>query len=568
MTKLAWLVFLSFPLFSQTFSLPSGPSLPDACKVGDLFFSTSQPPGKNIFGCIPANSWVAESVGKELFTATGRKTVARTALSKLEEQVSLRDFGCAGNGIIDDSACVSAWLSDVISHHRRGFCPDGVYKVTTPITYRVNSNGGDDNNFTGTVIQGVRGGCSLMWSQNGTGVMITLVGSRGMQQEKVTITGIRFVRDNVSTGASAALLRLDGIAGLFLNQNDFEGPILNQAHTLWLSATQQGEIGGNNFTGAGILYDDPLKTGATGPLEIHGSNVAGMGNHYFFEHKGGDSWLHNNHMVQGGACIYSDTGVTKPPFSTIVATDNHCENMSVVGFYINGSELYAKGNQIYMSEGIPAIDTVIGRSWIDLNHIGGGDIIFRSGACAGADPALTFCRIFGNDYYGSLLDHTAYHQVQNFMNIKAGNNPRSTISSRLEDPLKITTFQIGGSVKLLDLQGNNHQPQNVSESLSATGNGTATFTLGTGSAHDFGIQSSTAQDHLSVIKDGVEYIRATPANTTFAKPITLAGSPLAALGNPPNGTIQLCTDCTVTNPCAAKGTGALAKRLNNVWVCN
>jgi hypothetical protein len=40
------------------------------------------------------------------------------------------------------------------------------------------------------------------------------------------------------------------------------------------------------------------------------------------------------------------------------------------------------------------------------------------------------------------------------------------------------------------------------------------------------------------------------------------------LGTPTNGTIMYCSNCTITNPCAGGGTGALAKRLNGVWVCN
>ncbi len=35
-----------------------------------------------------------------------------------------------------------------------------------------------------------------------------------------------------------------------------------------------------------------------------------------------------------------------------------------------------------------------------------------------------------------------------------------------------------------------------------------------------------------------------------------------------NGDMAYCTDCTIANPCAAAGTGALAKRLNGVNVCN
>lgn len=42
----------------------------------------------------------------------------------------------------------------------------------------------------------------------------------------------------------------------------------------------------------------------------------------------------------------------------------------------------------------------------------------------------------------------------------------------------------------------------------------------------------------------------------------------ASLGTPLNGTFLYCADCTIANPCAGSGTGAFAKRLNGVWVCN
>jgi hypothetical protein len=42
----------------------------------------------------------------------------------------------------------------------------------------------------------------------------------------------------------------------------------------------------------------------------------------------------------------------------------------------------------------------------------------------------------------------------------------------------------------------------------------------------------------------------------------------ANLGTPGNGTFVNCSDCTIANPCAGGGTGAFAKRLNGVWVCN
>jgi hypothetical protein len=48
-----------------------------------------------------------------------------------------------------------------------------------------------------------------------------------------------------------------------------------------------------------------------------------------------------------------------------------------------------------------------------------------------------------------------------------------------------------------------------------------------------------------------------PGSTVFAN-----------LGTPGNGVLIYCSDCTVANPCAGSGTGALAKRLNGTWVCN
>lgn len=38
--------------------------------------------------------------------------------------------------------------------------------------------------------------------------------------------------------------------------------------------------------------------------------------------------------------------------------------------------------------------------------------------------------------------------------------------------------------------------------------------------------------------------------------------------NPTNGGVIYCSDCTIANPCNSGGSGAIAKRLNGVQVCN
>lgn len=44
-------------------------------------------------------------------------------------------------------------------------------------------------------------------------------------------------------------------------------------------------------------------------------------------------------------------------------------------------------------------------------------------------------------------------------------------------------------------------------------------------------------------------------------------SAFADLGDLPNGSLLYCADCAATDPCAGRGTGALAKRLNGAWSC-
>jgi hypothetical protein len=56
--------------------------------------------------------------------------------------------------------------------------------------------------------------------------------------------------------------------------------------------------------------------------------------------------------------------------------------------------------------------------------------------------------------------------------------------------------------------------------------------------------------------------------TLYSGGVRLEGVLQANLGSPSNGTVVYCSDCTIANPCASGGTGAIAKRLNGVWVCN
>lgn len=55
---------------------------------------------------------------------------------------------------------------------------------------------------------------------------------------------------------------------------------------------------------------------------------------------------------------------------------------------------------------------------------------------------------------------------------------------------------------------------------------------------------------------------------TGGSPTSTAFSNLGVATPTFNGFTQYCDDCTIANPCAGGGTGAIAKRLNGAWVCN
>jgi hypothetical protein len=67
------------------------------------------------------------------FTQAGTGAVQRTVESKLQDVVSVKDFGAVGNGVWDDTAAIQAAIE---SGAACVFFPKGTYKVTSPIQLR------------------------------------------------------------------------------------------------------------------------------------------------------------------------------------------------------------------------------------------------------------------------------------------------------------------------------------------------------------------------------------------------------------------------------------------------
>lgn len=152
----------------------------------------------------------------------------------------------------------------------------------------------------------------------------------------------------------------------------------------------------------------------------------------------------------------------------------------------------------------------------------------------------------------------------------------------------ITDTASAGASTLIDLQVGGANRFSVSK------DGTATFAGGVtiGAVNQLvwtgrGIIASPADGRFSLVNNAAaEFNRLTlgPEAITHAALIqeTVAGQTqgitivrgdgtvqtFAGLGAAANGSMIYCSDCTVASPCAAAGTGAIAKRLNGAWVCN
>lgn len=113
------------------------------------------------------------------------------------------------------------------------------------------------------------------------------------------------------------------------------------------------------------------------------------------------------------------------------------------------------------------------------------------------------------------------------------------------------------------------------------GAGSSWFLTSTGMSGQLLVQNDAANSGvgLDLTTDGTLRIRnrAFSANGNLTAAVVTATTKVqpgsfafASIGTTltTNGDMAYCSDCTIANPCAGSGTGAIAKRLNGVNVCN
>jgi len=123
----------------------------------------------------------------------GSGSVARTTASKLQESVSVKDFGAVGDGTTDDTAAFSALLTAISG--KSGFIPNPSvgYKITSALTIPANTRLYGEDKFSTRIF--MSGSFNLFTMMNGsvlenlyldgnsqTGIAVNITGIEGQQR--------------------------------------------------------------------------------------------------------------------------------------------------------------------------------------------------------------------------------------------------------------------------------------------------------------------------------------------------------------------------------------------------
>lgn len=142
-------------------------------------------------------------------------------------------------------------------------------------------------------------------------------------------------------------------------------------------------------------------------------------------------------------------------------------------------------------------------------------------------------------------------------------NPPSGITTGSWTGIRITTGSgadhTGGSIRGIDIEANSPDVDTQEDAI----------TVGTGWDRAVVFAGSAAELATTAGDLNLEPAAGSSVVVNSTRRLILGSDVFANLGaGEANGSIVYCSDCTIANPCAGAGTGAVAKRINGAWVCN
>lgn len=500
-----------------------------------------------------------------VFRASGTGAIDRTAMSKLRDTVSVKDFGAPCDGVADDSPattlaiaalpagggtldarpCASMTLGSTLTISKAAVTillpattiAMGAHQIVVPVGIHNVS-----------LIGSAPYGGSIASQTAGNGTFLTYTGTGpAIKVGDVAADTYGFMLQDVTIGLSTA-----GTAAIGIQINRTIEYTLSRPRVHgFVGANTQVAIdleGGANFTGGKI--DSPyLWNGNTGIFYGNNANANTVIGGVIINNVSGGI-CHNFKGVTNSAAGNTILGGDCEPLAGTALNFDGAINNSVFGLHIEAATLAINatassgGNLTILNNG--AVNTVIdvggagtvnqffttanttlagvaGTLWEFKNRTDATtNVGLWAGATTGQSENISYRKWDGGVQWILQKDASENWQVVH----------NTTAINRLQ-------FTAAGVVFL-----NSESTGAIGTNLSAN-SGTGGVIFGSGGASP--TQAAKIVANGSLVQAGIAF---------------------AALGTPANGMLIYCTDCTIANPCAAAGTGAFAKRLNGVWVCN
>ena len=156
-------------------------------------FSTGLNVGDLVNYTIGASTSLSVNAASVLYNEGGTGAVDRNVEQKLQESVSVKDFGAVGNGVADDTAAIQAALNSFGTAGGALYFPAGNYKVSAPLINQQIYT--DEGEF---LLQGAGGATTITSTHNGP--VIKFEGTTTKIQD------MKFVGPGVSLTSSTAFL--------------------------------------------------------------------------------------------------------------------------------------------------------------------------------------------------------------------------------------------------------------------------------------------------------------------------------------------------------------------------
>jgi hypothetical protein len=224
---------------------------------------------------------------KRKFLQSGTGAVPRLIESKLQDVVSVRDFGAVGDGSTDDTAAIQASLDAWVANEGSLIFPQGNYIITQPLVVTFSTN------RTGRTLISGYGATIDATSVTGDALTFTITGAQTLVRNLV-IEGLQINADQAVDQAAFVLqgpgaadsyfynnvlrdLTIAGFTGIKLLGNVFESSVencnikcpintSNAGYPIFLSSSGGSGPSGNGIISSITLYQNTTRGGLNGVL--------------------------------------------------------------------------------------------------------------------------------------------------------------------------------------------------------------------------------------------------------------------------------------------------------------